>query len=103
MEASSASARQACKVHWMEELRAVFPCGLIEGIGDEPETFERRINVGTKFRVLPRKNRCISRRISHNDISKIKLMDFINEVKNMSGANITKTPNFIRISLSSMK
>lgn len=99
----STSARKACKVHWMEELRAVFPCGLIEGIGDESETFERRINVGTKFGVLPRKNRCISRRISHNGISKIKLMDFTTEVKNMSGANITKVPNFIRISLSNMK
>ena len=39
------------------------------------------VNVGLKFRVLSRKNRRIRHEISHDGISKIKPMDFINEQK----------------------
>lgn len=54
----------------MKEIRATFLYGLKYRIGDEPRTAETHANFGTRFRVLPRKNRRIGRRISQNDTSK---------------------------------
>lgn len=102
MYVSPTSARKAREVYWMKELRTVFPYGFNCRIGDETaKTTETR--VGTKFRVLPRKNRRIGRRISHNDIFKIKPTDYINEMKNILETKITNAPFFVRTSLFSMK
>ena len=55
------------------------------------------------LRFLPRNNKRFRREISHNGVPKIEPNNFINKVKNMLEANITKAPNFIKISLSSIK
>ena len=55
------------------------------------------------LRFLPRKNRRFRPEISHNGVPRIEPKNFINKVKNMLKANITKAPNFIKISLSSIK
>ena len=90
MDARSTLTRKARELYWMKELRTVFPYGINNRIGNEPKGAEMDINVGTRFWVLTRKNRCIRHRILHNDISKIKPKDFVNEVKNMLETNITK-------------
>ena len=55
------------------------------------------------LRSLPRNNRHFRREISHNGVPRTEPKNFINKVKNMLEANITKAPNFIKISLSSTK
>ena len=59
--------------------------------------------MGTKFNILSRTNRINRWRILHNGISKIKSKNIVNKVKNMLETKITKTPNFVRTSLCSMK
>ena len=61
-------------------------------IGDEPQTAEMHVNVGTKFTVLPRKNRNIARGILHNGTYKIKQNIFITEIKNILEDNTRKAP-----------
>lgn len=59
--------------------------------------------MGTKSNILSTTNRPNRCGMLHNGISKIKSKNIINKVKNMLETNITKTPNFVRTSLSSMK
>ena len=55
------------------------------------------------LRFLPRNDRRFKREILHNGVPRIEPKNFINKVKNVLEANITKAPNFIKNSLSSIK
>ena len=56
-----------------------------------------------KFSSLPRKHHRTSRGTLHKGISRLQPDDFVNTLCNMFNKNLSEVPNFIRISLSSMK
>ena len=103
MDPQYTPARKARETYWMKELRTVYPYGLNDRIGDEPITPNTHINVGLRFKALPRRNKRISRGKLHNGITNLKPNDFIEKLKHVLDTDITSAPNFLRISLASMK
>ena len=103
MDTRFTAARKAQETYWMKELRTVYPYGLNDRVGDEPKTSNTHINVALRFKSLPRKNKRIGRGRSHNGTNTMTPSDFINKFKQYLNDDITSLPNFIRISLFSMK
>ena len=103
MDPKYTPARKARELFWIKELRTAFPYGLNHRIGDEPVTEDSSIRVGTKFRALPRRNARYSRGRRHNGTTVMNSQKFINDLNALLLADITRAPNFIRISLASMK
>ena len=103
MDPKQTPARKLREVFWMKELRTIFPYGLNDRIGDEPKTADSHINVGLKFRSLPRKHKRVGRGKSHNGICRTNPVDFITTFKQMLEIDLVNVPNFLRTSLCNMK
>ena len=87
----------------MNEFRTKYPCGLNDRVGDETVNENTHINVARKFSSFPRKHHKVNQVVLHKGTSKITSDVFIKKFFAMLKSNIKKVPNFIRISLSSMK
>ena len=55
MDVASKSIRKARELHWMMQLRTVYPYRLNDRVGDEYKTENTHVNVTNKFPSLPRK------------------------------------------------
>ena len=84
-------------------LRTVYPYGLNDRVGDEYKTANTYINVANKFLSLPRKYIRANRETLHKGISKLLPNEFISNLSDILESSITDAPNFIRVSLYSMK
>ena len=87
----------------MMELRTVYPYGLNDRVVDEYKTANTHINVANKFPSLPRKYIRANRGTLHKCISKFLPNEFISELSDILESSIIYAPNFIRVSLYSMK
>ena len=87
----------------MHELRTIFPYGLNDRIGDEFKTDNKHINVVAKFSSLPRKYSRANRGKNHKGVPRLLPQQFVKDLNQMLNTSIKDTPNFIRISISSMK
>ena len=95
--------RKARKTYWMHELRTIFPYGLNDKIGDEFKTDNKHINVAVKFSSLPRKYSRANRGKNNKGVPRLLPQQFLKDLNHMLNTSIKDTPNFIRISISSMK
>ena len=87
----------------MRELRTNFPYSLNDRIGDEFKIDNRHINVAAKFSSLSRKYSRINRGKNHKGVPRHLPQQFVKDLNQMLNISIKDAPNFIRISISSMK
>ena len=80
-----------------------FPYGLNDRVGDEFKTDKKHINVTAKFSSLPRKYSRANRGKNYKAVPRLLPQQFWKDLNHMLNANIKDAPNFIRISISSMK
>ena len=103
MDFAAKTIRKARETYWMHELRTIFPYGLNDRIGDEFKTDNKNINVTAKFSSLPRKHIPANRGKNHKGVPLFLPQQFLNDSNCMLNTSIKDAPNFIRISISSMK
>ena len=103
MDFAATPIRKARETYWMHELRTIFPYGLNDRIGDEFKTDNKHINVAAKFSSLPRKHIRANRGKNHKDVLLLWPQQFSNDLNHMLNTSIKDAPNFISISISSMK
>ena len=103
MDFAAKPIRKARETYWMHELQTIFPYGFNDRIGDKLKTDNKHINVATKFSSLSRKHIRANRGKNHKGASLLLPQQFLNELNHMLNASIKDAPNFIRISISSMK
>ena len=87
----------------MHELRTIFPYGLNDRTGDEFKTDNKHINAAAKFSSLPRKYSRANRGKNHKGVPRLLPQQFVKDLNQMLNTSIKDAPNFIRISISSMK
>ena len=87
----------------MHKLRLIFPYGLNERMRDKFKTDNKYINIAAKFSSLPRKHSRANRKKNHKDVPLLLPQQFLNDLNHVMNTNIKGIPNFIRISISSMK
>ena len=95
--------RKARGTYWMHELRTIFSYGLNGRIGDEFKTDNKHINVADKFSSFPRKYSRANRGKSHKGVPRLLPQQFVKDLNHILNTSIKDAPNFIRISISSMK
>ena len=95
--------RKARETYRMHELRIIFPYGLNDRIRGEFKTDNKRINVAAKFASLPRKYSRANRGKNHKGVPRLLPEKFVKDLNQMLNTSIKDAPNFIRISISSMK
>ena len=95
--------RKTRETYWMHELRTIFPYGRHDRIGDVFETDNKHINVAANFSYLPRKYSRTNRGKSHKGVCCLLPQQFVKDLNQMLNISIKDAPNFIRISISSMK
>ena len=100
MDVTSKPVRKARERYWMIELRTAYPYGLV---GDEYKTANTHINVANKFPSLPMIYIRANRGTLHKGISKLLPNEFISYLSDILESSIIDAPNFIRVSLYSMK
>ena len=103
MDFAAKPLRKARETYWKHELRAVFPYGLNDRIGDEFKTDNKHINVAASFSSLPRKYSRANRGENHKGVPRLLPQQFVKDLNQMLSTSIKDTPNVIRISISSMK
>ena len=103
MDFAVKSLRKARETYWTYELRTIFPYGLNDRIGDEFKTDNKHINVAAKFSSLPRKYSRANRGKNHKGVPRLLPQQFVKDLNQMLNTSIKDAPNFIRISISSMK
>ena len=103
MDFAAKPLRKARETYWMHELRTIFPYGLNDRIGDEFKTDNKHINVAAKFSSLPRKYSRANRGKNHKGVPRLLPQQFVKDLNQMLNTSIKDAPNFIRISISSMK
>ena len=103
MDFAAKPLRKARETYWMHELRTIFPYGLNDRIGDEFKTDNKHINVAAKFSSLPRKYSRANRGKNHKGVPRLLPQQFIKDLNHMLNTSIKDAPNFIRISIFSMK
>ena len=94
---------KARETYWMHEWQTVFPYDFKGRIGDEFKTHNKLVNVATKFSSLQKKHSCANHGKNHTGVPLLLPQQFLNDLNHMLNANITDAPNFITISISSMK
>ena len=87
----------------MHELRTTFPYGLNDRIEGEFKTDNKPINVAAKWLSLPRKYSRANRGKNHKSVLRLLPQQFVKDLNQMLNTSIKDAPNFIRISISSMK
>ena len=87
----------------MHELRTISPYGLNDRIGDEFKTDNKHMNVAAKFSSLPRKYSWANRGKNHKGVLHLLPQQFVKNLNQMLNTSIKDAPNFLRISISSMK
>ena len=87
----------------MHELQVIFPYGLNDRIGDEFKNDNRNISVAANFSSLPRKHIPANRGKNNEGVPLPLQQQFLNDLNHMLNTSIKDAPNFIRISISSMK
>ena len=95
--------RKARETYWMHELRTMFPYGLNYRIGDEFKTDNKYINVAAKSSSLPRKYSRANRGKNHKSVPRLLPQQFVKDLNQMLNTSIKDAPNFIRISISTLK
>ena len=103
MDFAAKPIRKARETYRMHELWTIFPYDLNDRIGDEFKTDNKHINVAAKFSSLPRKNIPANRGKNHKGVPLFLPQQFLNDLNHMLNTSIKDAPNFIRISISSMK
>ena len=103
MDFAAKPLRKARETYWMHELRTIFPYGLKNRIGDEFKTDNKHINFAAKFPSLPRKYSRANRGKNHKGVPRLSPQQFVKDLNQMLNTSIKDAPNFIRISISSMK
>ena len=91
------------ETYWMHELGTNFQYGLNERIGNEFKTDNKHINVAAKFSSLPRKYGRSNRGKNYKGVLRLLPQEFMKDLNQMLNTSIKDDPNFIRISISSMK
>ena len=87
----------------MHELRTIFPYGLNDRIEEEFKTDNKHINVAAKFSSLPGKYSRTNRGKNHKGVPRLLPQQFVKDLNQMLNTSIKDAPNFIRVSISSMK
>ena len=95
--------RKARVTYWMHELRTIILFGLNDRIGDEFKTNNKHINVAPKFSSLLREHSRANHGENHKALPLLLPQQFLNDLNNMQNTNIKDAPNFIMISILSMK
>ena len=103
MDFAAKPLRKARETYWMHELRTIFPYGLNDRIGDEFKTDNKHINVAAKFSSLPRKYSRANRGKNHKGVPRLLPQQLVKDLIQTLNTGIKDAPNFIRISISSMK
>ena len=103
MDFAAKPLRTSRETYWMHELRTIFPYGLNDKIGDEFKTNKKHIIVAAKFSSLPRKYSRANRGKNHKGVPHLLPQQFVKDLNQMLNTSIKDAPNFIRISISSMK
>ena len=95
--------RKTRETYWMHKLRTIFPYGLNDRIEDEFKTENKHINVAAKFSSLPITYSCANRGKNHKGVPRLLQQQFVKDLNQMLNTSIKDAPNFIRISISSMR
>ena len=95
--------QKARETYWMHELRTIFPYGLNGRIGDEFKTDNKHNNVAAKFSSLLRKHIRANHGKNHKGVPPLLPQQLLNDLNHMLNTSIKDAPNFIRISIFSMK
>ena len=103
MDSETKPLRKTREAYWMHELRAIFPYGLNDRIRNEFKTDNKHINVAAKFSFFPRKYSRANRGKNHKGVPRLLSQKFVKDLNQMLNTSIKDAPNFIRISISSMK
>ena len=103
MDFAGKSLRKTRETYWMHELRTISPYGLNSSIGDEFKTDNKHINVAAKFSSLPRKYSRANRSKNHKGVLRLLPQQFVKDLNQMLNNSVKDAPNFIKISISSMK
>ena len=103
MDVTSKPVTKTRELYWMMELKTVYPYVLIDRVGDEYKTANTHINVANKFSPLPGKYIRANRGTLYKGISKLLPNEFISDLSDILESSIIDAPNFIRVSLYSMK
>ena len=77
--------------------------GLNDRIGDEFKTDNKHINVAAKFSSLPRTYSRANRGKNHKGVTRLLPQQSVKDLNQMLNTSIKNAPNFIRISISSMR
>ena len=103
MDFAAKPLQKARETYWMHELRTIFPYGLDVTIGDEFKTDNKHINVAAKFSSFPKKYSRANRGKNHKGGPHLLPQQSVKDLNQMLNTSIKDAPNFIRISISSMK
>ena len=87
----------------MHGLRTIFPYGLNHWIRDEFITDNKHINLAAKFSSLPREYSRANPGKNHKSVPRLFPQQFVKDLNQMLNTSIKDAPNFIRISIFSMK
>ena len=103
MDFATNTIRKARETYWMHELRTIFPYGFNDRIGDKFKTDNKHIKAAAKFSSLPRKHGRSNRGRNHEGVPLLLPRRFLNDLNHMLNTSTKDAPNFIRISISSIK
>ena len=87
----------------MHELQTIFLYDLNDRIGDVFKTDNKHINADAKFSSLPIKYSRANRGKNHKVVPRLLPQQCVKDLNQMLNTSIKDAPNFIRISISSMK
>ena len=87
----------------MHGLRTTFPYGLNHRIRDEFITDDKHINIAAKFLSLPREYSRANPGKNDTSVTRLFPQQFVKDLNQITNTSIKDAPNFIRISIFSMK
>ena len=103
MDFATKPIRKARETYWMHELRTIFPYGFNDRIEDEFKTDNKHINVAAKFSSLARKHSRANRGKNYKCVLRLLPQQFLKDFNHMLNTSTKDAPNFIRVSISSIK